>query len=141
MTETERTQTLVHTFMKYLTERNEIIDTLFCEEVDWYIQGDNRIPWIGRRNSRADVRAFFKLLWANTVPVDASIDQLLIHEVHASIAGRFSTRIISANQIFTSVFSIHLTVSGGLIKRYRLLEDSFLLSKIARETSYSNLSG
>lgn len=55
---------IVEAFLEYLQQRdlNRIVN-LFAENVKWQIPGnEKRIAWLGKRNSRAEVEAFFKLL-------------------------------------------------------------------------------
>src|SRR5688500_10630318 len=52
---------------------------LFAEEVDWEIPGDTAtVPWIGKRSTRAEVRAFYaedvpKYLTPDRFDVDATL--------------------------------------------------------------------
>lgn len=127
---TTNTQLLVQQFLTCLTQRDITkLTTLFDEEVDWYIPGnESLVPWIGRRNSRTEVQSFFQLLWQNTEPVSAKIDHILIDESVAIITGEFSTKMLATDKIVDSVFFIQITFKNGLITRYRLLEDSYAVS-------------
>jgi ketosteroid isomerase-like protein len=112
-------------YMQALAKRNtsEVL-AFFAPEVDWYIPGDEQAaPWLGRRN-RSGLQDFFQLLWNNTVPVSATISQVMDSGNDVIIAGEFSTRMLATGRIMESLFFIHLTIENGLITRYRLLEDS-----------------
>jgi ketosteroid isomerase-like protein len=128
--QTTDTQAIVGEFLQFLTQRNlENLVGLFSEQVDWYIPGDRKkAPWLGRRNSREEVRQFYELLWESTEPLSAQIDQLLTAGNTAVITGDFSTKMLQTNKVVDSLFSIQLTVENGLIVRYRLLEDSYAVS-------------
>ena len=124
-------QQLVHDFLKHLSERNiTALTQLFAEKVDWYIPGDQeKAAWLGTRTNRQEIVDFFDLLWKNTEPVAATIDNILSDEAHAVITGEFSTKMLPTNKIVHSLFCIHMQVRDHKIVRYRLLEDSFAVSQ------------
>ncbi|MEO6695723.1 MAG: nuclear transport factor 2 family protein [Ignavibacteria bacterium] len=124
-------QQVVQQFLKSLAERNsyELLQ-LFSENTDWYIPGDKeRAPWLGRRNSREEIRTFYELLWKNTQPVSAQIDHTLTDKDTAIITGEFKTKMLQTNKIVESPFCIQMTVENGLITRYLILEDSYAVSE------------
>lgn len=125
------TQEITNSFLKALSERDlEAIVHLFADQVDWYIPGNQKLaPWLGKRTTRQEIKEFYALLWENTVPVAASIDHISVGEKDVVITGNFSTRMLQTNKIFHSIFSIHFTVENNRIVRYRLLEDSYGLTK------------
>jgi uncharacterized protein len=127
---TAQTQDVVNNFFRFLTQRNlDGLTNLFSENIDWYIPGDQeRAPWLGVRNSRKEVKEFYELLWKNTEPVDARIDNIFVQDKSAVVAGEFSTRMLQTNKTVSSLFFIHITVENNLIVRYRLLEDSYAVS-------------
>lgn len=59
----------------------------------------------------------------------AKIDNIFIENENAVIAGEFSTKMIKTNKIVDSLFFIQIQLENDQIKRYRLLEDSFTVSK------------
>jgi hypothetical protein len=67
---------------------------------------------------------FFSLLWPATEPLSAQVDHLFVDGDKAVVIGEFSTRMLATGKVVDSLFHIHLTVEGGLITCYRLLEDS-----------------
>jgi ketosteroid isomerase-like protein len=103
---------------------------LFSETVDWYIPGDEtKATWLGIRNSRQEVSDFYELLWKNTQPISANIDNIFADEENAVIVGEFSTKMVKTNNILNSLFCIQMRIQDNKIVRYRLLEDSFKVSK------------
>ena len=105
-------------------EPDQIAD-LFAEAVDWFIPGNEALaPWLGRRSTRADVAAFFRLLRANVEPLRAEVQQLLVDGETAIASGEFASRMLATGKVVESLFFIQLTVHDGQIVRYRLLEDS-----------------
>ena len=126
---------VVQDFLKYLSERNLTeLTQLFNETVDWYIPGDvTKATWLGIRNTRQEVSDFYELLWKNTQPVSANIDNIFADEENAVIVGEFTTKMIKTNNILNSLFCIQMRIQDNKIVRYRLLEDSFKVSKSLTE--------
>lgn len=124
------THKTVQDFLKYLAERNLMeLTQLFAETVDWYIPGDeSKAPWLGKRNTQQAVSDFYSLLWENTEPVSANIDNIFTDTENAVITGEFSTKMLQTNNVVNSLFCIQMRVQNGKIVWYRLLEDSFAVS-------------
>ena len=124
------TQNTVQKLLQYLSERDlKNLTTLFANNVDWYIPGDEtNVLWLGKRKSRQEVLAFYRLLWQNTEPLSAIIDNIFIDGKKAIIAGEFSTRMLQTGKVVDSLFFIQLTVENNEIIKYRLLEDSYAVS-------------
>lgn len=129
------TQQTLQSFLQYLTQRDlENLAELFSDPVDWFIPGDEaKAPWLGKRSSREEVRQFYQLLWKHTEPLSANIDHIFIDGEQAVISGTFSTRMLPTGKVVDSLFFIQLTVANGLITRYRLLEDSYAVSRALTE--------
>lgn len=129
--EKEKTQALVQQFLQYLSERDlEKITNLFSVSIDWDIPGNTqKAPWLGKRNSREDVREFYQLLWKSTEPIAAQVDKFLVEENYAVIIGEFTTRMLATNKIVDSFFCIQITVENNFITKYRLFEDSYAVSE------------
>src|SRR5690554_3170836 len=125
------THKIIQDFLKYLSERNLAeLTNLFSETVDWYIPGDeSKAGWLGTRNNRQEVSDFFELLWKNTEPVFANIDNIFVDKENAVITGEFSTKMLKTNKIVNSLFCIQIHIQDNKTVRYRLLEDSFAVSK------------
>ncbi|MCH5598856.1 nuclear transport factor 2 family protein [Niabella ginsengisoli] len=125
------TQTIIQTFFKHQSERNlKELGELFSDKIDWYIPGDEtKAPWLGRRSNKQEVSKFYELLWKNTEPISAHIENIFIDNNNAVIAGEFSTRMLQTNKIVDSMFFIQITIQDNLIIKYRLLEDSLAVSK------------
>lgn len=122
---------IIQNFLKYLGERNlEELVNLFSETVDWYIPGDEeKAPWLGKRNTSEEIRCFYELLWKNTEPVSATIDNIFTDHENAIITGVFSTKMLYTNQKVDSMFCIQMHILNDKIIKYRLLEDSYAISK------------
>lgn len=128
------TSDVVQRFLQHLAQRNiDAIADNFADTVDWYIPGDTvAAPWTGKRSTRAEVKTFFEELWANTEPLSAEIEHMLIDGTFAVITGAFSSRMLKTDTVVDSPFCIQITVEDGLIARYSLLEDSHAVSVAMR---------
>ncbi|RYD81938.1 MAG: nuclear transport factor 2 family protein [Sphingobacteriales bacterium] len=122
---------VIQDFLKFLTERNlKELTNLFADKVDWYIPGDeSKAAWLGVRNNRKEVSGFYELLWSNTEPVSASIEHIFTDKENAVITGEFSTKMLSTNKVVDSLFCIQMQIRDNKVVRYRLLEDSFAVSR------------
>ncbi len=102
---------------------------MFSEKIDWYIPGDKeKASWLGRRKNRQEVEEFYELLWKNTSPLSATIENILFDGNTAVIIGEFSTKMLLTDNTVHSLFCIQITVENNLIVRYRLIEDSYAVS-------------
>lgn len=130
MMSTSDTQNIVQQFLQHLTQRSlPDLVSLFSDEVDWYIPGDqSKAPWLGRRSTRQDIATCYQMLWEHVEPLSASIDHIFIDGNDAAITGEFSSRMLQTGKTVDSPFCIRITIEDGLITRYRLLEDSFAVS-------------
>lgn len=122
---------MVKLFMENLMSRNlDKLLELFADRVDWYIPGDqNKAPWVGIRSSKQEIKEFFELLWADTEPLDASVQKIFTDDQHIAIVGDFVTRMLRTNTIVHSPFSIYIKIENNVIAYYRLMEDGFQVSQ------------
>lgn len=109
------------------------IAALFDADLLFEIQGDDgALPWIGRRTGRQAVADFIRDIRALTEPVAFDVDDILASDSRAAIVGALKTRIKATGRITATQFAIILTIAGGLVTRFQMLEDSFDVSKAAR---------
>ena len=104
---------------------------LFEDQVDWYIPGDEgRVSWLGKRQHKDEIKFFFETLWANTRPLSTTLDGIFTQDDDAVIAAEFSVQMLPTGSTLTSPVFIMLKINRqGKIIKYRLLEDSFLVSE------------
>lgn len=111
----------------------DAIAALFTEDVVFEIPGDpDALPWLGRKTGREAVVAFINGLRAMTEPVKFDVQDILASDARAVIIGEFATRIKATGKVIESPFSIVLTISGGEIARFQMLENSFAVSRAAK---------
>lgn len=122
---------IIQSFLENLATRNlDNLCNLFAENIDWLIPGDQeRASWLGQRKNKEQIKSFFEELWRNTEPLNANINNILNKENVAIISGEFQTKMLKTGKIVDSLFFIELTTENNKIVKYRLLEDSFAVSK------------
>ncbi|MDR1202113.1 MAG: nuclear transport factor 2 family protein [Tannerellaceae bacterium] len=101
---------------------------LFAETVEWRIPGDaTRAIWIKDRNSRDEVREFFRELYENLEGVSFEITGKFYNGNQAVVTGHLVSRVLKTDKLFDSYFTTQFTVENGLITKYLFLEDSLAL--------------
>jgi ketosteroid isomerase-like protein len=114
-------------------EAPDSIAALFSDDAEFEIPGDNgALPWIGRKGGRTAIVDFIRALRSLTEPVKYDVQDVLASEERAVIVGELVTRIKATGKVIETAFAIILTVSDSKISRFRMLEDSFAVSRAAR---------
>jgi uncharacterized protein len=109
------------------------IAALFDTEVVFEIQGDDGVlPWIGRKTGRRAIVNFIRDIRTLTEPITFEVDDILASNSRAAIIGALQTRIKGTGKIIATQFAIILTITGNVVTRFQMLEDSFGVSKAAR---------
>jgi ketosteroid isomerase-like protein len=108
------------------------IAALFDADLVFEIQGDDGVlPWIGRTTGRQAVADFIRDIRALTEPVSFDVEDILASDSRAAIIGALQTRIKATGKITATQFAIILTITGDVVTRFQMLEDSFDVSKAA----------
>src|SRR5580698_3548982 len=108
------------------------IAALFDADLVFEIQGDDGVlPWIGRKTGRQAVADFIRDIRALTEPVGFDVEDILASDASAAIIGALQTRIKTTGRITATQFAIILTITGGIVTRFQMLEDSFDVSQAA----------
>jgi ketosteroid isomerase-like protein len=109
------------------------IASLFDANVLFEIQGDDGVlPWIGRKTGRQAIADFIRDVRTLTEPVTFDVEEILASDGRAAIIGALQTRIKATGKIIATQFAIILTITGDVVTRFQMLEDSFDVSKAAR---------
>ena len=109
------------------------IATLFDAHVLFEIQGDDGVlPWIGRKTGRQAIADFVRDIRTLTESVSFEVEDILASDNRAAIIGALQTRIKATGKMIATQFAIILTITGDVVTRYQMLEDSFDVSKAAR---------
>jgi ketosteroid isomerase-like protein len=102
---------------------------LIDEPVDWFTPGSTElIPWMGHRTTRAEVREFFTIGGEHMSAEEFGVDRILVDGADAVALGHFKYRVNSTGKSFESDFALEIRVTGGLISRYHMHEDSYAIS-------------
>ncbi|MFC3654040.1 nuclear transport factor 2 family protein [Dyella humi] len=109
------------------------IAKLFSANLDWDIPGDTGVlPWIGHKTGRGAVVEFVRDTGRMIERLGLEIHDVIASDERAIIFGELATRIKSTGKVIEQAFAIVLTISGGEITRFLMLEDSFATANAAR---------
>jgi ketosteroid isomerase-like protein len=109
------------------------IAALFDADLVFEIQGDDCVlPWIGHKTGRQAIADFVRDIRMLTEPVTFDVEDILVSDSRAAIIGALQTRIKATGNIIATQFAIILTITGDVVTRFQMLEDSFEVSKAAR---------
>ncbi len=109
------------------------VAALFDADLIFEIQGDDGVlPWIGYRTGRHAIADFIRDIRTLTEPVTFDVEDILTSDSRAAIIGALETRIKATNKITATQFAIILTITGDVVTRFQMLEDSFDVSNAAR---------
>ena len=109
------------------------IAALFDADLVFEIQGDDGVlPWIGRKTGRQAVADFIRDIRMLTEPITFVVEDILASDSRAAIIGALQTRIKATGNVIATQFAIILTITGDVVTRYQMLEDSFDVSRAAR---------
>jgi ketosteroid isomerase-like protein len=132
---TEETRAVIAEFDRLMRAWDvDGLAALFAEEVDWEIPGDTAtVPWIGKRATRAEVRAFYaedvpKYLTPDRFDVDAT----LVDGELAVRTGDLRSQVQATGKWIETRFVQEFTVRDGKITRYLMHEDSWLVSEAVK---------
>src|SRR5712671_5808566 len=110
------------------------IAKLFSETLEWEIAGDTgALPWIGHKSGRAAISDFIRDSRAMIERISFDVHDILASDNRAAILGSLASKLIRNGKVMTTDFAIILTVANGEIVRFQMLEDSFAVSKMARD--------
>src|SRR6266852_1746970 len=110
----------------------ETLAAMFAEDLRFEIQGDDGVlPWIGHRTGRQAIADFIRDIRTLTEPVTFDVEDILTSDSRAAIIGALETRIKATNKITATQFAIILTITGDVVTRFQMLEDSFDVSNAA----------
>jgi uncharacterized protein len=121
------TEELVAAFMDLLGKQDaEGIGDLFAVKIDWYVPGDEALPWTGTRDRREHVPEYFHSLWPAFVPGEstASVEKVLIDGDDAVVFLGFSHTVAKNGKRLQTPAALHLTFAHGQIAGMHLYEDT-----------------
>lgn len=110
------------------------IAKLFSENLEWEIAGDTgALPWIGHKSGRAAIADFVRDSRAMIERISFEVQDILAGDNRAVILGALVSKLKRNGNVVKTDFAIVLTVANDEIIRFQMLEDSFAVSKAARD--------
>lgn len=110
------------------------IASAFAEDLRFEIQGDvGALPWIGRTTGRQAIADFLRDQRTLTEPMAFEVEDILASDTRAVILGSLRSRIVATGKTTESQFALVLTIADGVIVRFQMLEDSYDVSRAARQ--------
>ncbi|MGO4325934.1 nuclear transport factor 2 family protein [Cupriavidus sp. 2TAF22] len=111
----------------------EVIAALFSKDLRFEIAGDvGVLPWIGRRVGRHAATEFFRDSRRLLEPLRFDIHDILTNDSRAVLIGELASRVRHTGKDIETAFTLILTVSEREIVDFRMIEDSFAVSRAAR---------
>jgi ketosteroid isomerase-like protein len=106
---------------------------LFSVDVQFEIAGDvGALPWIGQKIGRDAVSDFVRDTRALLTPIRFDVEAILADDDRAVIVGELASRVTATERLIETAFALVLTIRDGEISRFRMLEDSFAVSRAGR---------
>jgi uncharacterized protein len=106
------------------------IAALFDADFVFEIQGDDGVlSRIGRKTGRQAIADFIRDIRTLTEPASFDVEDILASEGRAVIIGELRTRIKATGKVIAMHFVIILTITGDVVTRFQILDDSFDVSK------------
>lgn len=137
-TKTEKTtEELMTRFMDRVGNQDaEGIAELFSDEIDWYVPGDESLPWTGSRSRRAHIVEYFHSMWPVYVPgkSTATLDKVVIDGDDAVVFSSFSHTVAKNGKRLNTPAALHLTVTNGQIVRMHLYEDTLAVHEAFKDS-------
>src|SRR5438477_6010169 len=113
-------------------EEPEEIAALFSVDVQFEVPGDvGALPWIGRTNGRSAASDFIRGTRRLIERVRFEVQGILADEGRVVIFGDLASKINATGKLIESPFALILSIFDGKITRFRMLEDTFAVSRAA----------
>ncbi|WP_166847659.1 nuclear transport factor 2 family protein [Isoptericola sp. BMS4] len=131
-TDTQTSRAVAEQFVERLGRQDQDgIQELFAADVDWYVPGDDSLPWTGRRTRREDVAPYFTAMWPHFVPGESEIvlERVVVDGGDVMLLGVFTHTAASTGRAFTTPSAMHLVVEDGEIVRMHLYEDTLAVAR------------
>lgn len=108
---------------------------LFSEDAEIDVPGDvGALPWIGRGTGRAAFAAFVRESRVHVTLMELRVEAVLSSDTQAVVLAHLESTSKATGRTVRQAVAMELTVAAGHITRYRLLEDSYQVSRAARGT-------
>ncbi|MEO3434535.1 alpha/beta fold hydrolase [Inquilinus sp. CAU 1745] len=110
---------------------SDIDAAMACVHSDaiWHVDGDPAVGTVGIIRGREAVRRWLKRFPDSFRPLAFSVERMIADGADVIALGRFRHRVVPTRAIVDSDFAIRFTIRDGLIARYQIFEDSFLIGR------------
>ena len=110
----------------------EEVARMASEDVSFEIPGnENAFPWIGMKIGRQAFTEFVRDQRELLVSHVFRVDDILASDTRAVIVGELSGIVKKSGKRVATYFTIILTIAGGQIRRFQMLENSYAASQAA----------
>ncbi|MBG6240292.1 ketosteroid isomerase-like protein [Mycetocola sp. CAN_C7] len=126
------TAEVVNKFLEALgAQEADAIGALFAADIDWYVPGDDALPWTGTRSKRQEVADYFRTMWPAFRSGESVVDveAILIDGEDAAVFSQFSHVAETTGRRFSTPSALHIKVHNGAIVRLHLYEDTAAVSQ------------
>lgn len=124
------TRAVAEEYLARVTARDidRILD-MFTDSASITVNGSSRVPWLGHRTSRGEMREFYELLFSLVTVDRFEVEKFVVDDAEAIIFGELKDTLKATGRSFEFPFAIRLTVEGDKIAKYHMYEDSFALDQ------------
>ncbi len=140
MTATPTTRALTEQLLQRIGEGDpERIAELHAADVDWKVNWPEaehhrrETPWIRPRSTRDDIADLNRELGAYHVPIEVSVETVLVDGADAVVMGEFHQTAKPTGRAYRSRFVLHVTFENGLVVRNHVYEDSLAIAQAFAE--------
>lgn len=111
----------------------DTISVMFSENLVWNVPGaPGMLPWIGQQAGRVAVKNFLRDFDALMERVKLEVHDVTASESRAVIVGELATRIKATGKVIETPYFISLTIAGGVITHFMLLENTLAVVEAAQ---------
>lgn len=106
---------------------------LFAENANWEIAGDvGALPWLGKQQGKEAIVNFVRDTATLLTSESLTVQDILANDHRAMILGALASRVNATGKLIETSFVLVLEISNGLIRSFKMLEDTFAVSQAAR---------
>ncbi|GAB3254850.1 nuclear transport factor 2 family protein [Chitinimonas naiadis] len=109
------------------------LSMLFAQDAKWEVAGDvGALPWLGKKQGPGAIVDFVRDISVLITSVRLDVHDIVSNEHRALILGELASIVNATGKLIETTFVLVLDINDGLIRHFRMLEDSFAVSQAAR---------
>lgn len=123
---------VVQDYLQKLGEQDvEGIVANFADEIDWFVPGDQALPWVGRRTQRKEIKEYFPTLWSHLEPGESRVElhKIVVNGNDAVVLASFDHVVARNGRPFHTDVVMHVTVEQNRITVMHLYEDTLAVAR------------